>query len=519
MKNVLLFSYRFKEIKIALLSVLILFSLTIFAQQRSGISEHTASYIFISLQITTECDLLVYKSVLGEFARTVSNKDLALGLSRIVGGQTSSLTYNGVTYRYPMPNNYLTYYDNKRKEYCNKNTNSSSQNTQSQTNSNMSSGSNNYSSTSNSNTKTDYSGARAAGAKAGEALGNLIFGPKTKPTYDNSNSTDNYNSDADKEYVEEQRRAEEERNREEEFQRQMQANQKKKEEFQQMQAEMAGLFKSTTPQQDNSSFKSLNTNTNNNSSSQFKSLNSQTDRPQVDINGKPFLSPAQKESELKKSKIAYDLAVERINNYEKNKTKLEEEIKDLTAKIEPTNKLILEFQKDSAKLEYQETVVWYESTNHGSEMEKAVVTKRENNLKKIYGLSDEEIKQLRDIAIADLKKGAPTLATVRAMKEEGDPVDERLAILTYTAAGFMEGAFSNAKHERAKTIKELKVNVRSYIGSINVKKQQITDMTIEYNNLKRVFDKYGYEIINDTDEFRIIEFGNECRNALNTRIE
>jgi hypothetical protein len=267
---------------------------------------------------------------------------------------------------------------------------------------------------------------------------------------------------------------------------------------------------------------------------------------------KPFLSPEQKESELKKSKIAYNLAVEKINNYEKNKTKLGEEIKDLTAKIEGTNKLIIEYQKDSAKLEYQQTVVWYEATNHGSEMEKSVVTKRENNLKNTYGLSDEEIKQLRDVAKSDLKQGVPTLKYLKSSELENydtegakqdysqhydkekdkvveiegsktlDIADAGLSGLeagTYIAAGIIEGAYSNAKLERAETIKKQKENVKSFTGSINVKKQQITDMTIEYNNLKKVFDKYGYDIINDTDEYHIIDFGNACKNTLNIRIE
>jgi len=330
-------------------------------------------------------------------------------------------------------------------------------------------------------------------------------------SYNNSNSTNNYGSNTNKEYLEEQKRAEEE------FQRKMQAEQKKKEEFQQMQAEIEGLFKTTNPQ-NNSSFKSLNTNSNANSTSQFKTFNSQSDRPQVELN-KRFLSPAQKESELNKSKIAYNLAVEKINNYEKKKTTLEEEINDLTVWIEKTNKLIFEYQKDSAKLYYQETIVWYEATNHGTAAEQAVVTKVENDLKNIYDLSDKEIKQLRDVAETDFKKGVPTLTTVKSMEETGDAVDESLKAGTYIAAGIIEGAYSKVKHERAEIIKKLKGGVKSYKNSIDIKQQQIIDITIEYNNLQNVFDKYGYDIINDTDEYHIIDFGNACRNALNIRIE
>ena len=365
-------------------------------------------------------------------------------------------------------------------------------------------------------------------------------------TPNNYNSANNYNSNTDKKHLEEQRRAEDEK-KQEEFQKKLQVEQKKKEEFQQMQTEIADLFKSTTTQ-NNTSFKSLDSqNYNSTSSTQFKTLNTKTDRPQVELN-KPFLSPAQKESELKKSKIAYNLGVERIENYDKNKANLEKEVEILTKWIQSVKDGISNFQKDSAKFEYQETIVWYEATNHGSEMEKSVVIQRENNLKQIYGFSNEEIKSLRDEAKMDLKKGVPTLnVKVEDFDKEGEKqdysqfydsktektvtietpklVDAAGAVLsgidigTPIIAGLFEGEYSNRKHKVAEKIQEQKELYKSYTNSMNIKKQQITDMTIEYNNLQKVFNKYGYDIINDTDEYHIIDFGNECRNALNIRIE
>ena len=50
-------------------------------------------------------------------------------------------------------------------------------------------------------------------------------------------------------------------------------------------------------------------------------------------------------------------------------------------------------------------------------------------------------------------------------------------------------------------------------------KQQINDLINERNALQKVFDKYGYDIINDADKYQIIHFGNECRDALNIVIE
>jgi len=60
---------------------------------------------------------------------------------------------------------------------------------------------------------------------------------------------------------------------------------------------------------------------------------------------------------------------------------------------------------------------------------------------------------------------------------------------------------------------------KSYTNSIDLKQQQLIEMTKERNDLQKVFDKYGYDIINDKDDYRIINFGNECRSALRIRIE
>ena len=269
-------------------------------------------------------------------------------------------------------------------------------------------------------------------------------------------------------------------------------------------------------------------------------------------NGRPYLNPVQKERELDKSKRAYEIAIDKITNYEKNKRYIKTEINELENKLQRNNERIFELKKDSAKFYYKETVVWYEATNHGTDAEKAVVIKVENDLKNIYGLSAEEIKQLRDEAKTDLKKGVPTLKSMET--EKGDVQNTQdyseylekdkstgeykvkeiegsktldatgaalsgLEIGTPIMAGLFESVHSEAKHRVSKDIEKYTEFSQSYTNSIELKQQQLIEMTKERNDLQKVFEKYGYDIINDKDDYRIINFGNECRSALRIRIE
>ena len=49
--------------------------------------------------------------------------------------------------------------------------------------------------------------------------------------------------------------------------------------------------------------------------------------------------------------------------------------------------------------------------------------------------------------------------------------------------------------------------------------QELKELTKEKNNIQKVLEKCGYEIINTTDDTLHIKFGNECRNALRVKIE
>ena len=238
--------------------------------------------------------------------------------------------------------------------------------------------------------------------------------------------------------------------------------------------------------------------------------------PKINPN-KPFLNPVQKARELEKSKRAYEIAYDKIANYEKDKENIEKEINNLTVSGENIQERIAELRKDSAKLYYQETVVWYEATNHGTEAEKAVVVKAENDLKNIYGLSDAEIKRLKAEPIEHLKKGVPTLNLLEDIDEDAELSTVKIG--TPLAAGMFESVYSSTKKRISKDIQKHNELYKSNTNRLNSKQQQLTDMTTERNNLQKVFNKYGYDIVNNQDDYQIINFGNECRDVLSIKIE
>lgn len=253
---------------------------------------------------------------------------------------------------------------------------------------------------------------------------------------------------------------------------------------------------------------------------------------------KPYLNPTQKARELDKSKRAYEIAIDKINNYPNEKAKLEKEIKDLIGKNQNGKELIFQLQQDSARLEYQEHIVWYEASDFKYEGYRKnaenSVKERENTLRAVFGISEEEIRNLRQEAKTALKKGVPTMRLLvnldkgdKELKKElpqkiqdiSEVKDAGIKIGQPIAAGIVEMAYSNGKNEVSHTIEQYRKLEQNQQNEINFKQQQIIDMTKERDNLQKVFDKYGYGIINHSDEYHIIGFGNECRNALNIKIE
>ena len=258
----------------------------------------------------------------------------------------------------------------------------------------------------------------------------------------------------------------------------------------------------------------------------------------ITTENKLFLNPVQKARELDKSKRAYEIAVDKINKFPEEKEKLEKETAMLITKNQNGQELIFQLQKDSARLEYQQHIVWHEASDFKYEgyirHAENEVKERENTLKTQFGISEEDIQQLRKEAETALKKGVPTM-TLLADLDKGDEelrenlpqkiqdalevTDAGTAIGEPIAAGIIEMIYSNGKNEVSQTIEQYRKIEQRQRNEIRLKQQQLADMTTERNNLQKVLNKYGYDIVNHQDDYQIINFGNECRDALSIRIE
>jgi len=277
-----------------------------------------------------------------------------------------------------------------------------------------------------------------------------------------------------------------------------------------------------------------------------RNLTTQTNQPvtlnfdEIMNNGKPYLNPVQKERELDKSKRAYEVAVDKINNYPEEKEKLEKEIQNLMIKNQKCKESIARLQKDSAKFEYQQFIVWYQASDFKYEgyikYADNMLREKETVLKTQFDFSDEELLQLKEEAKSDLKKGVPTKQLYPKLEKSDLELKEEIGdnftpkkVISGTekgieageaiASGIIESVYSTRKNEVSQTIEQHRRLEQRQQERISFIQQQIIDITKERSELQKVFDKYGYDIINDKDEYRIIIFGNECRNALNVSIE
>jgi hypothetical protein len=258
---------------------------------------------------------------------------------------------------------------------------------------------------------------------------------------------------------------------------------------------------------------------------------------EINLN-KPYLNPVQRARELEKSKRAYEIAVNKIDKFLEEKEKLEKETEMLIVKNQNGKELLSQLQKDSARLEYQEHIVWYEASDFKHKgyirYEESKVKERENTLKTQFGMSDEEIQQLRKEAEAALKKGVPTMSLLsdldkgdtelreelpQKIQKALDVKDAGIDIGQPIAAGIIEKAYSDAKNEISQTLEQYRKLEQRQQNEISLKQQQLTDMTTERNNLQKIFNKYGYDIVNNQDDYQIINFGNECRDVLSIKIE
>jgi|GEM_PF-3757233 len=281
-----------------------------------------------------------------------------------------------------------------------------------------------------------------------------------------------------------------------------------------------------------------------------KGANTNTSLALIDINpasaktpvtvspGQWTMAPDQLARELSMSRTAYELAMRQMNNYEKNKSALEQDIEQLKTKNKNNEKLAFEYEKYIAILEYQQHLV-FEFANQQSDTPqwtKEYRINRENTLRNKFGLSEKDLTALQQEVLDVLKGGVPSLGLTfglekddefmqnKDLKETGkdrkvlDAADKGKTIGESIATGMMEMAFSNPKIEAMESLSNLKEKMNTNNRTLQDKKVQLEGLTVEHDRLQKVFQKYGKDVLNK-DEATIIRFGNECRAALNIKIE
>jgi hypothetical protein len=234
-------------------------------------------------------------------------------------------------------------------------------------------------------------------------------------------------------------------------------------------------------------------------------------------------------SEIEKSILyanrVYDVAKDRMDNYQVNKDKIEEEILDLERKLVSNENLIGKYEKYIAVLEYQEHMVVYYNTlatEHGTEQIWAEsIRKREDVLKNQYNLDDEQIRELQKEVQTALKEGAfispPALDVVDNMSQLGDDPDAASTGLETghsVAVGIIELGYSTARHEMMESLSERRNIRNNNLQKIDYKTQEKLAIDKEYENLKLVFEKYGNDILTSENRANKSMFVNECNEAL-----
>ena len=294
----------------------------------------------------------------------------------------------------------------------------------------------------------------------------------------------------------------------------------------------------TTTFSANNSYKPMSSSSNTNTNSTVSST--QTTKSSFKPMSSPVTVKPKLNSELefkyKQSKEAYNVAIKKFREYPFAKINIENEIKTLIVKNQNGKELILSLQREQAKLEYQQNIVSFSATDFKYESfkneAKKHLTEKENKLKSEYGLNDVEIEQLKQDAQTALKTGVPTMRLSlkldkmdAELKEQIIPkiksieksISTGIKIGEPIAAGIIEMAYSNPKNELSESIMQYQNIDKKQLETIASKQQQLKDMQEEYNRLQKIFDKYGDDIINTEDDLLLIQFGDECKDALNQK--
>jgi len=245
---------------------------------------------------------------------------------------------------------------------------------------------------------------------------------------------------------------------------------------------------------------------------ELKGVNSSNDKAVVTVSPDQWtMTPDQLDRELKMSRTAYELAMQQINNFEKNKNVLQQEIMQLTTKNKNDEKLVYDYEKHIAILEYKRRLVALYGFNDKSSNDWR--KEQEDLLQQKYAITASEIESY--------KSEVNTVCGKIDYNMDADPDAENKYIKTGSkiAKGTIELSYSNPKNEAIENLSKLKEKMNSNASLIESKKEQSDGLTVKYERLQKVFQKYGNDILESKDDAKIIQFGNECRNALNIKIE
>jgi len=234
--------------------------------------------------------------------------------------------------------------------------------------------------------------------------------------------------------------------------------------------------------------------------------------------------------------------MKQINDYEKNKRAPEQEIAQLITQNKSDEKLVFEYEKQIAIYEYQQSLIIsfaYPPTEIPLWSKEERINK-ENTLRNQFGLSEKDLITVQQDALDDLKTGVPSLGLTgnlemddKVMQKEKlsgiakigknmDSNNEETKIKRTgenAAVQVIESAYIKKKNMANENLSNLKKKIESNKNTLQWKQTQLEGLTVEYNRLQKVFQKYGKDILQSNDKAKIIQFGNECRDALNIRIE
>jgi len=370
------------------------------------------------------------------------------------------------------------------------------------------------------------------GQAAGEILGNLIFGSKESPSPAEIAAARERRAEAERLATE--RQAELDRQREIERQEEQRRFEERKQE---LGAALIGMAQEVTkPLELIGMEKGANTNT----SLALIDINPASAKTPVTVSpGQWTMAPDQLARELSMSRTAYKLAMRQINNYGKNKSALEQEIANLTNRN--NEQQVFDLEKKVAVSEYQQHLV-NDFASPPIEIPlwmKEERIKRDNTLQNQFGLSEKDLTNLKQEVLDALKTGVPTLGLTgnlewddKVMRKEklsgmakiGQKMDnnnEETSIISKgekVAISVIESAYIKKKNMAMESLSKIKEAINTNNRLLASKKAELEGLNVEYGRLQQVFQKYGKDELSK-DEATIIRFGNECRAALNIKIE